>query len=126
MADIIFPGEEPVAALGTTKLPTNVDLAWWKGDSQEFVVKFKDDLGNPMILTGYTPAAMIKASFTAPTSYNFTTTVQNGNEIRVYLPSTISSTIPAGDYIWNLQVTAPNGDVRTYLAGDVTVYEDVD
>lgn len=126
MADIIFPGEEPAAALGQSKLPTNVNLEWWHGDSQEIIVKFKDEAGSPITLTGYTPAAVIRASYNAPTSYNFTTTIQNGNEIRLYLPSSVSSTIPAGDYIWNLQVTAPNGDVRTYLAGDVTVYEDVD
>lgn len=126
MADIIFPGEEPSDVLGTTKLPSNVDLAFWKGDSQEFFVRLKDDLDNPIILTGYTPLAVMKASFNSPTSYNFTTAIQNGNEIRVYLPSSVSKTIPAGDYVWNLQITAPNGDVRTYLAGDVTVYAEVD
>lgn len=126
MADIIFPGEEPSDVLGTTKLPSNVDLAFWKGDSQEFIVRMNDELGEAIILTGYTPLAVMKASFNSATAYTFTTSVQNGNEIRVYLPSSISKTIPAGDYVWNLQITAPNGDVRTYLAGDVTVYAEVD
>lgn len=126
MADIIFPDETPIGVLGQTRLPENVDLVFWKGDSQEFIIKFKDDAGNPLVLTGYTPAAVMKASFNSSTSYTFTTTIQNGNEVRVYLPSTISKTITAGDYVWNLQLTAPNGDVRTYLAGDITVYAEVD
>lgn len=128
MADIIFPDLPAEGVLGTTKLPTNVDLEFWRGDAQEFIVRFTDDATppNPIVLTGYTPLAVIRSSFTAPTTYTFTTTVQNINEIRVYLPSSISKTIPAGDYIWNLQVTAPNGDVRTYLAGDVKVYAEVD
>lgn len=128
MADIIFPDEPAEGVVGTTRLPTNVDLAFWKGDSLEFIVKFTDDAQppNPINLTGYTPAAVMKASFSSTTTYTFATTVQNTNEVRVYLSSAISKTIPAGDYIWNLQVTAPNGDVRTYLAGDVTVYAEVD
>lgn len=126
MADIIFPGEEPSAVLGTTLMPKNLDLILWKGDARDFTVKFNDENGQALALAGYTPLAAMKASFNASTQYTFTTTVQNGNEVRVYLPSSISKTIPAGEYIWNLQLTAPNGDVRTYLAGDVTVLAEVD
>lgn len=124
MADIVFPGEA-TSVLGSSRLPSNVDLEFWKGDFQEFIIAISDETG-PVVLTGYTPAAVIKASFNSQTSYNFTTTVQNGNQVKVYLPSSVSKTIPAGEYIWNLQLTAPNGDVRTYLAGDVKVYAEVD
>lgn len=126
MADIIFPDQPASGVVGQGRLPQNVDLEFWKGDSQEFIVRFKDDQGAALVLTGYTPLAVMKASYNSPTSYTFTTTIQNSNEVRVYLPSSISKTIPAGDYIWNLQLTAPNADVRTYLAGDVTVYAEVD
>lgn len=126
MADIIFPDQPATGVLGSNRLPQNIDMTFWKGDSQEFVVKFKNELGAPMTITGYTPLAVIKSSFNSPTSYTLTTTVQNTNEVKVYLPSSISKTIPAGEYIWNLQLTAPNGDVRTYLAGDVVVYAEVD
>lgn len=126
MADIIFPNQPTAGVVGEGRLPQNVDWKFWKGDSQEFIVKFKDDQGVALNLTGYTPLAVMKSSFNSPTIYTFTTTIQNGNEVRVYLPSSISKTIPAGDYIWNFQLTAPNGDVRTYLAGDITVFAEVD
>lgn len=126
MADIIYPDQEPVGVIGETRLPENVNLTFWKGDSQEFIVRFKTDQGVAIPITGYTALAVMKASFNSSTLYTFTTTIQNTNEVKVYLPSAISKTIPAGDYIWNLQLTAPNGDVRTYLAGDVTVYAEVD
>lgn len=117
--------------MGATKLPENVDLAFWKGDALEFFVEFSDDQGVPLNFTGYVPSAALRASFNSPTVYNFACTLQTGeaevlNRVRVYLPSSTSKTVPAGDYVWNLQVTAPNGDVRTYLAGDVTVYAEVD
>lgn len=126
MADIIFPDTTPDGVVGQTTLPTNVDLAFWKGDALEFVVRLTDENAVPIPLAGTTPAAVMKASFNSPTPYEFTTSIQNINEIRVYLPSSVSKTVPAGNYIWNLQITQANGDVRTYLAGDVTVYDEVD
>lgn len=126
MADLIFSDQPTVGVLGEEQLPQNVDMTLWKGDARTFIVRFKDEAGNALNLAGYTPLAVMKSSFNSPTPYNFTTTVQNGNEVKIYLPSTISKTIPAGDYIWNFQLTAPNGDVRTYLAGDVTVLAEVD
>ena len=126
MADIIFPDEVPEQVLGSTKLPSNVDLEWWKGDTVEFIIRLTQEDGTPISLVGTVPTAVVRQSFNTPTSYSFTCTVQNTNEIRIYLAAATSKTIPAGDYIWNLQVTSQNGDVRTYLAGDVRVYAEVD
>jgi hypothetical protein len=128
MADIIFPGEVPVDNVGTSNLPSNLDLTIWQGDKQEFIVKVETDTGVPIDLTGTTPSAVIRQSFTAPTSYPFACTVQgaDNNEVRLYLSSAICETIPAGDYVWNFQIAGGDGDVRTYLAGDVKVYAQVD
>jgi hypothetical protein len=126
MADIIFPGEVPADTLGSTRLPNNVDLAFWKGDMQEFIIEMNNEDGTPVDLTGQTAQAVIKQSFTSSTVYPFTCTI-NANKVRLYLSSPISKTIPGGDYIWNFQLTTTaTGDVRTYLAGDVTVYAEVD
>jgi hypothetical protein len=128
MADIIFPDEGTKGVIGADLLPTNVDLVFWKGDVVDFTVRFMTDAATPqpIPLSGFTASAVLKASFNSPTSYNFTCTIQNTNEVRVYMSSPVSKTVPAGDYIWNLQLTAANGDVRTRLAGDVTVYAEVD
>lgn len=127
MADIIFPEEAPVDTLGVSQLPSNVDIAFWKGDVQEYIIDMKNEDGTPIVLDGFVPTAVIRASYTSPTQYAFTCTVQNGNQVRLYLPSTMSKTIPAGDYIWNFQLKQTStGDVRTYLAGDVIVYAEVD
>jgi hypothetical protein len=126
MADIIYPGEEPLDTLGATKLPTNVDLAFWKGDVQEFFVDLTAANGTPVDLTGTTAQAVIRSNFTSSTTYSFQCTI-TGNRVRLYMPSSLTKTIPAGDYIWNFQLTTVStSDVRTYLAGDVTVYAEVD
>lgn len=127
MADIIFPGSTPQGNLGATWLPSNMDLSIWQGDYQEFFVDFVDGSGSPFPLTGYTIQAVIKTAPKANTGYSFTCTVPGAtNRVRVYMPSTVASTIPPGDYIWNLQLTNASGDVKTYLAGDVKVYAEVD
>lgn len=132
MADIIFPGESPSSTLGATKLPSNVDLSIWKGDAQEYLIKLEstntDGTKSPIDLTGCTAQAVIRQDFSATTTYPFTCTVTNatGGEVKVYLSSADSKNIPAGDYVWNFQITAANGDVRTYLAGDVKVHAEVD
>lgn len=127
MADIIFPGDTPLESLGVNKLPNNVDLSIWKGDAQTYIINMQDGNGDPIDLGGYTPQAVIRQSFTAIDTYPFTCTVTGTNEVTLYLPSSVSKTIPSGDYIWNFQLTdSVSGDVRTYLAGDVTVYAEVD
>lgn len=129
MADIIFPGQTPNSTLGSTNLPENMDLAIWQGDAQEYFIVFSGSDGTPLDLTGCTAQAYIRSNFTDPTEYAFTCTVNDpatAGKITVYMDSPTCATIPAGDYVWNFQVTFPNGDVRTYLAGDCTVYAEVD
>lgn len=128
MADVIFPGQTPNSTLGTTKLPENMDLAIWRGDAQQYFIVFSSTSNQPLDLTGCTAQAVIRSSFTSPTQYSFQCTITDATngKVTLYLSSPTSASIPAGSYIWNFQMTMPNGDVRTYLAGDCIVYEEVD
>lgn len=126
MADIIFPGQAPQDNLGKSRLPNNLDLSIWQGDVQEFVVSLATEDGTPVNLSGCTAQAAIRADLSSPTKYQFACTIQNTNQVKLYMSSAVCASIPAGDYVWNFQVTNGAGDVRTYLAGDVKVYAQVD
>jgi len=130
MADVIFPGEVPTGNFGMQKLPSNYNMTIWKGDSQKFtiVMEAKDASGvlQPINLNGLTAEAMISASLSGPIQYNYTCTIRDTNKVDLYMPTSITKTIPPGDYIWNFQIVEPNGDARTYLAGDVVVHGEVD
>jgi hypothetical protein len=128
MADLIYPGESPQADIGLTRLPENVDFSMWQGDKQDFLIVMTNEDDTPIDLTDFTAEAVIRASFTAVETYDFECTIQgvDNNEIYIYMGSDITDTIPAGDYVWNLQITDSNGDVRTLLAGDVRVLAQVD
>ena len=128
MADIIFPGEAPEGDIGITRLPNNVDFSIWQGDVQLFYVRFTDGDGLPIDLTGYTAQAVVRQGLGTGTEYTFDCDIQgvDNNEVKVYMPSSVTATLSPGDYAWNLQLTDSNSDVRTYLAGDVKVYAEVD
>lgn len=130
MADIIFPGEAPEGDVGITRLPNNVDFSMWQGDVQLFYLRFTDNAEppNPIDLTGYTAEAVIRPSPGTGTEYAFECTIQgvDNNEVKVYMPSSVTSTLTPGDYAWNFQLVDVVGDARTYLAGDVKVFAQVD
>lgn len=126
MADIVFPGQEAGGVLGQDFLPSNFDLVLYRGDYFPMKVSLKNPSGTALDLTGYTAKASIRSSYEDPTTFNFTSTINAAaGEVDIILPSSVSSTIPAGSYIWDFQVTEPGGNVRTYIAGDVTVYDEV-
>lgn len=126
MADVIFPGQTPQGDLGQSSLPSNYDIVFWRGDAQTFILTWNDSSNNPVNLTGYTAKAAIKASFSSTTQYPFTCTIQNTNQVKMYMSTAVSSTIPAGTYVWDFKIVdSVSGDQHTYLAGDVVVYDEV-
>lgn len=99
----------------------------WKGDYFPFTVTVKDNAGVALNLTGYTARAQIRNPNDATQVWDFTANIPtpSNGEVQLTLTSPVSSTIPAGNYIWDFQVTDPSGNVRTYIAGDVRVYDEV-
>jgi hypothetical protein len=125
MADIVNPGASS-GLLNAAAMPQNQDLIFYKGDYVELFVTVKDSNGVPLDLTGSTPKAQLKKTYTdsAPVDFACTLTGVTG-QIRMFLSSTVSGSLTPGDYIYDLQVTNSSNQTRTYLAGDVTVSPEV-
>lgn len=125
MADIVNPGATS-GLLNADAMPQNQDLVIYKGDYVELFVTVKDANGVPLDLTGSDPKAQLKQEYDDISPIDFTCTLTgNTGEVRVYLPSDTAATLVAGDYIWDFQITNSSAQTRTYLAGDVTVYNEV-
>lgn len=126
MADIVFPGKAAGGPLGQEYLPANYDLVLYKGDFFQVAVTLKDSLGDPINLSGYTAQCSIKANLGATDSFNamLTVTPELG-KVDILFPSSVTSLLNAGDYVWDMQLTDVDGNVRTYFAGDVKVYGEV-
>jgi hypothetical protein len=105
-------------------------LTIWQGDAQDYWIVITDS-STPAVaidLTGYTAQAVIRSDFNSPTLHAFTCVIPTGTDGKIHMTmdSPTSAAIAGGSYVWNFQLTAPSGAVRTYLAGDVTVYPEVD
>ena len=126
MADIVFPGLATNNVLNAGALPSNNDLVIYKGDYVELLVTISDSTNAPLNLSGSTPKAVLKSDYAdrAPKPFVCTLTGMPG-EVKIFMSSTITSQLLPGFYIWDFQITSAAGETRTYLAGDVTVYNEV-
>ena len=125
MADIVYPGKESGTALNSGDMPINQDLLIYKGDYVEFYVTIKDSAGVPISLAGQTPAAQLRKNYTDESPVDFVCSTF-GSQVRIYLPSAVSATLdPSSSYIWDFQLTNASSETKTYLTGDVTVYNEV-
>lgn len=128
MADIVYPGSAAGGPLNAGAMPSNYDLSIYEGDALKFTVTVKDSSNVALNLTGYTAKAQLKAGYSdvAPVNFVCTITTPTSGVVSVYLaPATTAALDPSKSYIWDFQLTEPGGDVRTYLAGDVTVIPEV-
>lgn len=127
MADIVYAGQQAGGPLNRNSLPANYDLVIYKGDFVRLLLTMTDADDQPLDLTGATPKAVLKTDYSDPAPISFTCTLKNAlaGEVELFIPSQTSSTIIPGSYIWDFQITFSDNQTRTYLAGDVTVYNEV-
>ncbi|QOI67430.1 hypothetical protein SEA_BEUFFERT_28 [Streptomyces phage Beuffert] len=126
MADIVFPGNAAGGPIGQDYLPANYDLVLYKGDYLPFAVTLKDSDNEPLNLTGFTAQCSVRATYDSNTAYDAECTITPlAGKVDIVFPSSLTSTMSAGSYIWDFQITDPEENVRTYFTGDVTVYAEV-
>lgn len=108
-------------------LPASKNLTFYQGDS--FSLKFR--LKNPdtdvyLDLAGCTPKAQVRANADdASVMVEFTAALgSNPGEVVLSLTpvQTAALTLPG---VWDVQLTFPDGSVRTYLAGTTKVVKEI-
>lgn len=126
MADIVNAGQAAAGPLNAGALPANTDLVIYKGDYVRIFVNVKDAAGAPVNLVGSTPKASLKSDYSDrdPKPFTCSLTATLG-QVEIFLPSSTSSQLLPGNYIYDFQITFATGETRTYLTGDVIVYNEV-
>lgn len=117
-----FPSQGEV---GANRQPKRYDLLIYRGDTLDEIFAFKDAGGTGVNLTGFTALVEFKNLTDSTVVATPTMTVNytgNGN-VRMFIQDTTS--IPAGQYRWDLQLTDASSNRRTYIGGLVTVTGDV-
>lgn len=79
--------------------------------------------GQPLDLTGYTVRSQLRKSFQSSTAYAFTASVFNAvnGQIRLQLTALQSEAIPAGRWLYDVEITSNTGAKTRVVEGIVTV-----
>lgn len=110
-------------------LPAPYDFKLYRGDTFRRVIRLRTvlqdgTLGDYADLTGCIPLAQVRsATTTADLIATFATSVldqvANKGAVEMVLSPAQTDNLPSTSR-WDIQLTHPNGDVHTYLAGKIT------
>ena len=108
-------------------MPQQMALNLYRGDCYHWTFTFwtDPDATAPYDLTGATAKAEIRAKPGSAVLATLTCTVVEPNTVEVELLTEDSAKLSAGKAVWDLQITYPDGCVKTLVAGGVTVTADV-
>ena len=79
--------------------------------------------GQALDLTSYTVASQMRKSYSSSTVYAFTASIYDAvnGKIRLQLTNTQSEAIPAGRWLYDVEITSPSGTKTRVVEGIVTV-----
>lgn len=93
------------------------------GSNYSNIITVSASNGQPLNLTGYSVASQMRKSYGSTTSYNFTSSIYDATtgKIRLQLTPIQSEAIPAGRWLYDVEITSPTGSKTRVIEGIVTV-----
>jgi hypothetical protein len=93
------------------------------GSTYSNIITVSASNGQALDLTGYTVASQMRKSYGSSTVYNFTSSIYNAalGKVRLQLTDIQSQTIPAGRWLYDVEIRSPSGAVTRVVEGIVTV-----
>jgi hypothetical protein len=79
--------------------------------------------GQPLNLTGYSVASQMRKSYGSSTVHSFTASILDApaGKVRLQLTDEQSAAIPAGRWLYDVEISSPSGAVTRVVEGIVTV-----
>jgi hypothetical protein len=99
-----------------------------QGSDYSNIVTLASSAGSALDLTNYTVAAQMRKSYGSSTYYTFVANVYDAatGKIRLQLAADTSSEIPAGRYLYDIEITNTITEARTrILEGTVVVTPEI-
>lgn len=112
-------------------IPANYPITVYQGDDFDLVFRIKNNLGEYLNLTGYTARAQIRESFDGPDvlaqfSAAIADQIASPGGVILALTPAQTTALPRSGGVWDVQLEDSfRTEIRTYLAGRVTVLEQV-
>jgi hypothetical protein len=108
--------------------PSTYNFSYYKGDTYQFVLRPKNSSGSSFDLTGYTAEFFIASSRGDNPLFSVEAeaivSAENNIVTCTVLPG-VGSTLDAGSYVYDVQITSGISNVFTLVTGTITVTEQV-
>jgi hypothetical protein len=93
------------------------------GSDYSNIITVSSTNGQPLNLSGYTVASQMRKSYSSSTSYAFTASVYDAanGKVRLQLSASNSSAIPAGRWLYDVEITSASGSKTRVVEGIVTI-----
>lgn len=93
------------------------------GASYSNIITVSASNGQALDLTGYTVASQMRKSYSSSQAFNLNATVFSAaqGKVRLQLSPAQSEAIPAGRWLYDVEITSPTGSKTRVVEGIVTV-----
>lgn len=93
------------------------------GSTYSNIITVAASNGQALDLTGYSVASQMRKSYSSSTSYAFTASIYSAasGKIRLQLTDEQSALIPAGRWLYDVEITSSTGVTTRVVEGIVTV-----
>jgi hypothetical protein len=107
--------------------PGTFNFSYYRGDTNQFVVRPKNANGSALDLTGYTAQFIIaNRRGSTGTQYEAQAVVDTVNDLVTctILPG-VGRQLSAGTFVYDIQITTGAANIVTILTGSITVTDDI-
>ena len=97
------------------------------GASYSNIISVAATNGQPLNLTGYTVASQMRKSYQSSQAFTFSSSIYDATngKVRLQLSPEQSRAIPAGRWLYDVEITSPSGTVTRVVEGIVTVNSEI-
>lgn len=96
-----------------------------QGSDYDTIITVQSGSGAPLNLSGYTVKSQMRKSYSSSQHFDFTATVYNASagQIRLSLPAADSEEIPAGRWLYDVEISNPSAGIskKRVVEGIVTI-----
>jgi len=94
-----------------------------QGSTYSNIITVASASGSALDLSGYTIASQMRKSYGSSTYYTFTASVYDAaiGKVRLQLTSTQTSAIPAGRYLYDIEITNTSTSAKTRILEGIVI-----
>lgn len=98
-----------------------------QGSDFSVVIDLTNQDGTPIDLTNYTIRSQFRKSYQSSSATTFEASVFSAHEgqIKLYLPASSSTNLNAGRFLYDVEITSPDGERKRVLEGIVVLTPEI-